>query len=386
MNSMLRNNQLDDVMFRSKSDTSSDVPNVDFEIAQECIFEQILTDSKLKDGFQASELCEPPVVVDRVLHKLERDRWLVRNDAENIWRLNPARRLSPYGTYHGNVTPDKIYSVTPKSLVREESLETYRVNGNEGDDHVWMKFALEFARPHFAYSTHEPYDDWRIPDYLFRYKRAKQDLQGEAVLVFCTYSSSNSVIKQVLDYLRRGYGVRIVIPEDKMSVRRTLRDELSEITEIDLTYGSFNASEGWLTLGELITPNKIEYEIRGASEDTSSPDGLTVDFLEETYPSKLEGNSWELNWDVHPSGYAHVGTFHLPEVSGLCSRCNDYDEDSHAHSVEIYANREGTQYVIEQAQVHGPTPRFLSRAGLREWVQRGNTARIGPATGSRLDQ
>lgn len=383
---MLKNNESDDVTFRSKSDTSSDTAHVDFEIAQECIFEQILTDSKFKDGFQATELCEPLVVANRVLHKLERDRWLIRNDTENIWRLNPAHRLSPCGTYHKNVTPDKIYSATPKSLVREESLETYRVDRNEGDDHVWMKFALEFVRPHFAYSTHEPYDDWRIPDYLFRYKRAKQNLQGEAVLVFCTYSSSNSVINQVLDYLRRGYGVRIVIPENKMSVRRTVRDELSEITEMNLTYGSFNASEGWFTLGELITLNKIEYEIWGASEDTSSPDGLTVDFSEEMFPSKLEGNSWKINWNVHPSGYAHVGTFHLSEVSGLCLRCNDYDEDSHAYSVEIYANRGGTQYVIEQAQVHGSTPRILSHAKLREWVQRGNTTRIGPATGSGLDQ
>lgn len=370
----------------STNNHSDDTPNIDFEIAQECIFEQILTDSKFKDGFQASELCEPLVVANRVLNKLERDGWLVRDDAENIWRINPACRLSHHGNYHGNVTPNKIYSATPKNFLRKESLDTYKAKTTEGDDHVWMKFALEFARPHFAYSIHEPYDDWRIPDYLFRYKRANQTLQGEAVLVFCTYSRENSVIKQVLDYLRRGYGVRIVLLKDKMSVRRTVRDELSEITEIDLTYGSFDASEGWFTLGELITPNKVEYEIRDKSEDESSPDGFTADFSEEMAPSNLEPNYWTLNWDVHLSGYAHVGTFLLPEVSGLCSRFNDHDEDCHAHSVEIYANREETQYIIEQAQVHSPAPLFLSRTELREWVQRGNTTRIGPATGSGLYQ
>lgn len=386
MNLMLKNNQPDEAVLKPENGTSPEALNVSPKIVQECIFEQILTDSKFKDGFHASELCEPLVAANRVLDKLERDKWLVRDDAENIWRLNPAHRLSPYGANHGNVTPDTVYCATPVSLLRRESLESYRANLNEGDDHLWVKFALEFTRPHFSYSTHEPYDTWRTPDYLFQYERTKQDLQGEALLVFCTYSSSNSVIEQVLDYLRRGYGVRIVVPEGGMSVRSAVRDELSEITEINLTYGSFNASKGWLTLGELITPNKIEYKIRDAPEGASSPDGLTAGFSEEMCPSKLEGNSWELNWDVHPSGYAHVGTFHLPEVSGLCSRCNDYDEDDHTHSVEIYANREETHYIIEQAQVHGPAPRFLSRTELREWVQQGNTTRIGPATGNGLYQ
>jgi hypothetical protein len=387
-------NQTDGVVSRNGNEISIEKSNVDFKTIQETVFEEILTDSKFNDGFLASDLCESPEVVQTVLQKLKTDGWLVKDETEDIWYFNPEHQLSGNKTYCGRVTPDNRYCATPKSIVRNETLKKYRANPNEpepneensseGYRHLWAKFALEFANPHFGYFTDEPYDAWRTPDFLFCYHRKKKELVGEAVLAFCSYSSDNGALKQVLDYLRRGYGVRILISEDEPSVRNMVRDALSAVIEPDFSYGSFNASKGWFTLGQLITLNEVNYKIRGSPENTSNQDGLPVNFSEEMCPSELEGTFWELDWDVHPAGYGHVGTFHFQEASVPYLRCDDSVADGCTHLVEIYANNEGSQYIIEQVPEHAPKPHILSRTELKEWIQQAKVTRSGPATGSGL--
>jgi hypothetical protein len=383
---MSKNNRRNGVASGNRNGTPTEKPGVDMKLAQEIVFEEILTNSKFSDGFSTSDFSESPEIVRPLLQKLETDGWLVGDETEDVWYLNSEHRISVREKYRGRVTPDKLYCATPVGMVRKSTLDTFRANPNEGRKHLWAKFALKFANPHFAYSTYEPYDTWRTPDFLFCYHREKKELVGEAVLIFCSYSSSNNAFKQVLDYLRRGYAVRILIPEDEPSVRSMVRDALSVVVEPNLSYGSFNASKGWFTLGQPITLKEVEYKIGGSPENVSDQNKLPVNMSEEMCPSKLEGSSWALNWDVHPTGYSHVGTFHFEEASIRGLRCGDSITEDCTRLVEIYANNEGSQYVIEQVPEHAPEPHLLSRTELKEWIQQTKVTRSGPATGSGLFQ
>lgn len=240
--------------------------------------------------------------------------------------------------------------------------ESLRGRGKESDEHLWIKQVLINHGNLGQYTTVEEKFGAKFPDIVAEYPDYHPEIEGCVYLPF--WSVPSDAPRQVLYYLRRGYVVRILVPDCDPEVENSILNDLDAVTSLGPNFrmGRYSPSEGWFTIGDSISLKQTNYEICG---EFIAPEGC-VHWSEEMPIGGPSDGNWSASY-VDKLGY-DMGTFVLPAHDNTPIRL-------------FYRGKENRSYVTVRAQQEPPVRRHLSMRDLRTAITKQGATRVGSAIG-----